>query len=132
MMLQTNILPVIVAAIAGWIIGAAWYSPFIFGKPWASLAKVKFDRGNMIKSALPGFISFLVIAYVLSLFMMFARVTTVPGGIVAGFFMWIGFVATTSLGSIIYERKPIKLYLLNNAYYLLALMVMGAIMSAWM
>jgi len=30
-----------------------------------------------------------------------------------------------------YERKPVKLYLLNNGYQLVSILAMGAILAVW-
>jgi hypothetical protein len=34
-------------------------------------------------------------------------------------------------GVVIYEKKSWKLWMLNNAYWLVSLLVMGAILSGW-
>lgn len=49
----------------------------------------------------------------------------------AGFWAWLGFVATIMLGMTLWEGKPFRLYLLNAGYQLLNLLVMGAILAAW-
>jgi Protein of unknown function (DUF1761) len=36
-----------------------------------------------------------------------------------------------TLGAITFEKRPLKLYLINNAYWLIALLIMGAILAIW-
>ena len=52
-------------------------------------------------------------------------------GAAVGFFNWLGFIATTTLGVMVYERRPFGLYLITNGWQLLALVVMGAILAVW-
>lgn len=128
--MAVNFLAVLVAAIVSMVIGAVWYSPLVFGKIWMKLSGVM-PKGGAVKSYLIGGISTLVTSYVLAHFIHFAEATTVVQGITAGFWLWLGFIATTTLSSVIWEGKPVKLYILNNAYSLVSLIVMGAILSVW-
>jgi len=34
-----------------------------------------------------------------------------------------------TLGSVTFEKRPLQLYLINNAYLLLALLLMGAVLA---
>ena len=45
--------------------------------------------------------------------------------------MWLGFIAPVTLGSVLWEMKSWKLWILNNAYYLVVLVVMGLIFTLW-
>jgi hypothetical protein len=35
------------------------------------------------------------------------------------------------LGSVTFEKRPLQLYMINNAYLLLALLLMGAVLAVW-
>ena len=59
------------------------------------------------------------------------KISGIIGGIEVGFSIWIGFIATVTLGPVIYERKSLKLWLMNNAYWLVSLLIMGAIFAVW-
>jgi hypothetical protein len=48
-----------------------------------------------------------------------------------GFFNWLGFVAVATLGSVTFGKRPLQLYMINNAYLLLALLLMGAVLAVW-
>lgn len=48
-----------------------------------------------------------------------------------GFWNWLGFVAPVTLGGVLWEGKPWKLWGLNNGYQLLSLLVMGVILALW-
>jgi hypothetical protein len=52
-------------------------------------------------------------------------------GAAVGFFNWLGFVAVATLGSVTFEKRPLKLYFINNGYLLLALLLMGTVLAVW-
>jgi len=56
---------------------------------------------------------------------------TLPFGAAAGFAAGLAWV-TTSLGVIyIFERRPLKLWLINGGYQTLQFTIIGAILGAW-
>tara|TARA_Y100000031_G_C8076217_1_gene317467 strand:- start:182 stop:601 length:420 start_codon:yes stop_codon:yes gene_type:complete len=132
-----NYWAILVSGVAAVVIGAVWYSPGVFGKAWMQL--VGFKKEDMKKAKqegmagkyLTGFIGALVMAFILAHFIGFAGASSAVGGAIAAFWLWLGFIATTTLGSVLWERKPLTLYFLNNAYNLLSLLVMGVILGAW-
>ena len=132
---EVNYLAVLVAAVASFLLGWLWYGP-LFGKPWMKL--MNFDKNSMksmklspVTAMILGFLTYLVIAYVLAGFISILNSATIVEGIKIAFWIWLGFIATTTLGSFLWEGKSIKLYLLNNTYNLLNLLVMSAILTAW-
>jgi hypothetical protein len=52
-------------------------------------------------------------------------------GIVVGFMNWLGFVAPVTLGTVLWEGKSWKLWLILNGYNLLFLCAAGVILAAW-
>ena len=77
------------------------------------------------------FVCLLVMAYVMSHFVDYAGATNLMGGLQLGFWLWLGFNATVLIGSTLWENKPFSLYLINTAHYLVAFLVMGAILAMW-
>ena len=132
---EVNYLAVLVAAVASFLLGWLWYGP-LFGKPWMKL--MNFDKNSMksmklspVTAMILGFLTYLVIAYVLAGFISILNSATIVEGIKIAFWIWLGFIATTTLGSFLWEGKSIKLYLLNNAYNLLNILVIAVILTAW-
>jgi hypothetical protein len=127
-------LATIVAAIAQFILGFLWYGP-LFGKPWRSLMGVSQQStsgGGMGMTTLVWtFIGSLVTAGVLRKLATMVGARTVGAGVGLGAWVWLGFIATVMLGSVLYEKRPVKLFILNNGYQLVSLVVMGAIVAAW-
>ena len=132
-----NYISVLVAAIASFVIGALWYSPMLFGKMWMKLSNVtdkemkKAKQKGMSKNFVFQFLASLVMAYVLAHFVQYTESSTISDGMLAGFWIWLGFIATVMIGMVLWEGKPWKLYFVKAGHELFALAVMGAILAVW-
>jgi len=134
MFAQVNIVAVVIAAVASMAIGAFWYSYAGFGKTWLKLiGKTEKDlepqKKELGKYYALTMVGALVLAYVLALFIDLAGSYDPTSGAVTGFWAWLGFVVTTTLGDHLFAGRPQKLYFLNNGYHLISMMVMGAIIG---
>ena len=128
-----HFLPLLIAAVARMAIGAAWYSPALFVKAWYRLSGVTEQqmKQGMAKALVVDFVGSLLMAFVLVHAIRYAGAVTPLQGMAVGFFNWLGFIAVATIGTVTYERRPFMLFLLNNGYLLLSLLVMGAILAVW-
>ena len=138
----TNFIAVLVAAVVGMVIGGLWYSPLLFAKQWmawsgktpADLEAAK--KKGMTLAYVLMFVGTFLMAYVLHHALVFAsaylNVSGAWAGMTAGFWNWLGFIAPVTLGTVLWDGKPWKLWMLNNVYYLLVLLIMGVILAVWM
>ena len=139
-MVPINYWAVLIAAVASMALGFLWYGP-LFGKIWMTLSGMTDETIALAKSKGMGkgyalsFLGSLVMSYVLAHAIVFAsaylQVSEVSAGLTAGFWNWIGFIAPVTLGTVLWDGKPWKLWFLNNAYQLTSLLVMGVILSLW-
>jgi len=128
-MYEVNTLGVIISAVAGMIIGALWYGP-LFGKVWVRLSNINpdtMDKSKMGLRYLGAFIGTLVMAYVLANVIEGFAVEELGDALEAGCTMWFGFIAPVTLGSVLWGGKSFKLWMLDNAHYLVVLLVMAGI-----
>ncbi len=86
--------------------------------------------GKMMPSMAGGFVAALVMAYVLAMFIKFAGAVTPVDGALVGFWAWLGFIAATSINTVLWEGKPVSLYLLNNGHEFVHFLIVGAILAA--
>jgi hypothetical protein len=140
--IPVNYWAVIVCGIVSMVLGSIWFGP-LFGKQWQHLmgwsnvdaAKKAEMMKGMQKSYLFAFIGALVMAYVLSHSIVFAStymdVSGVSAGLSSGFWMWLGFIAPVTLSSVLWEGKSWKLWILTSGYYLVQLLIFGAILASW-
>jgi hypothetical protein len=134
-----NWLAILVAAISTMVVGFLWYSPLLFAKPW--MREMGYDLNDkarmeeMKKSAGPAysgsFVASLVSAFVLALFLHWLKNYTLHFGLVVGFHVWLGFVATVQFTGALFMKQSMKLFAINTGYQLVCYLVMGAILAVW-
>src|SRR2546428_12606075 len=93
------------------------------------MSQQSMGREGMSKTMILTFIGSLVTAAVLSMLVGWMGAKTLGAGIAAGFWAWVGFVATVTLGGVLFAKMSWDLYILNNAYQLDSLAIMGAILA---
>ena len=128
---------VFVSALAYWALGALWYSPLLFARPFVALMRWTPEQLASVESQGEGaqivvaLLTSLVLAYVLAHFVKFTGAETVKSGALTGFWLWLGFVATSNLETVLFESRPVGLYLINNGYHLVGLLGMGSLLAVW-
>jgi hypothetical protein len=135
-----NYWALLVAAVIQIVLGFLWYGP-LFGKPWMKM--MGFTRESMEKAKAKGMttsyivmlVSTFIMTYVLAHAIVFGSEYTnmygATAGMTAAFWYWLGFVAPVTLGSVLWEGKSWKLWMLNAGYYLVALLISGGILAHW-
>ena|SRR3989344_3639104 len=130
-----NYVAVVVAAVASVVLGAIWYGP-LFGKVWMKAAgKTKSDidksKGDMPKMYAITIAGSLATAYVLAVFIGWAQVTTIALAVILAFLVWLGFVVTSSLGTVVWESRNQQSFLIDVSYSFVSLIIMAAIIVVW-
>ena len=131
---EINYLAVLCCAVLLWILGAAWYSPVLFAKKWMELIGVTREPGKrdgLLLGMTASFFGDLVMSFVLANVIVWAHITGFEEGAVLGVLMWIGFFAAPNLPQGLYERRPFKLFAINNGYWLVGLFIVGGILASW-
>ena len=136
MEVDINIWGVVWAAVSSMVVGSIWYSKGVFGPPWmklAGLSERQFKEMQQKDGWMPMatmFVLALIMAYVL------AHVTYLSAefftdasyhyaAVSSGFWMWLGFVVPTTLGTGLFSGTRKKLMALNLGNWLVTLLVMG-------
>jgi Protein of unknown function (DUF1761) len=128
-----NWLAFAIAVIARMVLGAVWYSPPLFVKPWlaaSGLSEAQMKAG-LPKALAADLVGTLIMAFVLVHAIRYAGAQSLGEGAAVGFLNWLGFIAVTTLSQTMHEHRPLKLWLIGNGYQLVALLIMGAILAAW-
>lgn len=133
-MLNVNWIAVIISAVVATAIGFAWYSPLFFATQWMKLSgltkeKVAANNKNMPLTYGIQIASSVVAAYVLSVFISYTGAVSIFEGAKIGLWVWLGFVATVMLSTVLYEGKSWTLYFINAGYQLVVFVVMGALLT---
>jgi Protein of unknown function (DUF1761) len=141
--IHINYWAVLVAGVVYFVIGSFWYSPVLFGKVWGKL--MGFDRlDKKAKEAMKkkmgqtftfSFLAGLLTTYCLAFSVLsgaaFYHVNGAVLGLQSGFWIWLGFIATTQLNKVLFQGAPFKLYLIDVGYYLVGLLAAGTILAVW-
>lgn len=130
---SVNHLAVFIAAIVYFILGAIWYSPYLFRnfqlkkEAWLPKRKGLEEAGGYIGE----FILDLIMAYVLALFIKEHPVDSIWDGIGKAIWVWVGFVFTTHLSATIWGHKSWSHFVVHAVFMLIGLILMGAIIAAY-
>jgi hypothetical protein len=129
---------VLVAAVANMVLGSLWFGPLL-GKAWMNAggwtkekmmeAKKKGMAVSYALMALGSVVMACTLAHVLVLTNVYFGTSGVSLGISVGFLSWIGFVAPVTMGVVLWENKTWTYWMITYMYYLVALVLMGAILA---
>ena len=126
---MSNYLAILVAAVAAFAWGAAYY--MTLSKQWlAALGKAEPSR-----SALPfvlSFVALIVMGWVLAGVMghLGAGQVTLKNGVISGLFVWVGFVLTTVVVNNAYAGRKWMLSAIDSVHWLGVLLIQGAVIGA--
>jgi uncharacterized protein DUF1761 len=134
--MKLNYPAVIVAAVIHFIIGGLWYG-LIFGNTfikitgWTPAQLEQIAAQSHWTQYLIAFLTSLTLVYILAHFVQYTGAKGAADGMQTAFWLWLGFVATTQLATVIFEQRKLGLYLLNVGYHLVAGLICGALLAVW-
>ena len=127
---------VVVATVATIAIGAAWYSPLLFAKPWmAAIGLRRGDIGDSGVSPTPGYIASVVFAagqaYLIGVLLNNLPVGGGAGALGVGAGLWFVTSGLANLRIKYFEDRPWSLYLIDEGNTLAAYLVMALLAAVW-
>ena len=132
--IKQNYLAIVVAAIACFIFEAAWYSLFLkswlngTGRTMQELVSTGVNPAFQYAVALvDGF----VIAFGISCLTQHTGEQTTGRGITVAAMLWFCFVLPVFCTEYVFEVRPWSLLGINAGFWLLGMILMGAIVGAW-
>jgi hypothetical protein len=131
---RQNYLAILIAAIANFLFEAGWYSYFLQG--W--LDGIGHTRewllGTGVNPAIQyctALVAAAVVATGISCVTQLTGPQTALRGIKVAAMLWFGFVLPPMATNYIFEVRPFSLWAINGGFWLLGMMVMGAIVGGW-
>ena len=133
-----SLLTILVATVGAWLFGALWYG--LLSKPWMAASGItqemlEADKAKpALQRASPFIISFVlefVMAYMLAVLLMHTAPDgfSFGGALMAAFFLWLGFIATTQTINHRYHFQTWSLTVIDCGHWLGVMLVMAAIMA---
>ncbi|HYC18673.1 MAG TPA: DUF1761 domain-containing protein [Pseudolabrys sp.] len=136
---HANMVSILVAAIAAWIFGGAYYTAL--SKPWLAAQGKTLEQCKAEQDAKSGmakgapfvvvFISEIIIAWVLYGILLHMNAFTVRAGIISAAFCWFGFVLTTIATNNAFGGRRVMLTVIDGVAWLGAFLIIGAIVGGW-
>jgi Protein of unknown function (DUF1761) len=132
-----NWLAVVVAAVVYFVLGAAWFAPAVFGRPW--MAAIGWDESrprpemNPVSYAGPG-IFYLIASAVTAIIAKATATDTLAEGVVLGLLVGVGYALTVTATDAVFDPnkpKPWNWFAISGAYHVVALVLAGMIIGAW-
>ena len=137
MEVEVNTWAVLAAAVSSFVVGMIWYAPTVFGEKWRVL--IKMDKSEMKKG--PGGQAWaLTVAGALLQAYILAHVTYLASqyfidrswmsvALTTAAWMWAGFQLSMLVTHDSFEKRPLKLTMLNAGNQLATLMAMGLVIG---
>ncbi len=131
--LHFNHLPIFVSAVFLWLLGAVWYSPLLFAKPWVEIVSRRMGEKpkGVVHGMIASFLGDLLLAFVLAHIIGWSGAGTIGWGVFIGVLMWIGFVAAPLYPQRIYEGRPPRYFAINAGYWLVGFVVVCTLLAVW-
>lgn len=135
-MLDSNdLLGIILAAIASFVIAWVWFSPVMFGKimmKHANCTEAEKKAGVSQK----GMWKYLVLEFVITLLIVVGltliNTLNFANIYLLAFLAWVGFMLPVQMSECIWNKQPWVIFLINTAYRLVSLMVMAVILAKFL
>ncbi len=133
-MSEVTFWPILAAGVASVLIGWVWYHPRVFGSAWMRMTNITPEMAERGKKRMPLYAFIALLASMLAAWAMnyvgiaFGIYDWIGATFELALWSWLGFVVPTMLGMVLWEQKPIKLYLINVFYWLVSFVVMAIIL----
>lgn len=125
-----NYIAILVAAVAAYLAGAIYYG--WLGKTWMKAARIDPAEAKMsLPLMVTGFLCELVMAWVMAGVIGHFGEVDIKTGLISGFLLWLGFIATTQMVNHRYQGFGWNLTLIDSAHWLIIALLMGGIIGAF-
>jgi len=130
---ELHFLPILVCALIVWLLGALWYSPVLFAKPWVAIVGRQMGEKpkGLAKGMIGSFIGDLLLAFVMLHFILWSGADSFGWGALIGFICWVGFVVGPLYPQSVYEGRPFTYFAINSGYWLVSLLAVGGLLGVW-
>ncbi|TND10591.1 MAG: Uncharacterized protein FD123_233 [Bacteroidetes bacterium] len=131
---HANWLAIFVATLVYFVVGALWYSPILFAKIWVSLLPSPPSEED--KKRMPMLMVFTLIGnfaavFAIAFFAWIMACGTVVPALKLGLFVSLCFCATVMGINMMYEKRPLKLMMINIGYHVVGICAAAVIVALW-
>ena len=132
---DVNILAVGAATVLAFALGALWYSPVLFARPWMAAHGFSDERIKELQTGTSpahaiSFACWLMMATVLALIAPHFG-DGIGAILLMGILLSLGFSATTGLTQNRFSGKPVSLWVIDSGYQIASIVIMSVVLGLW-
>jgi hypothetical protein len=130
---RQNYWAILVATIVSFGLAAVWYQTFMQAWLEGVSRTMEWFKSSGVPTWAPPLVAFVMAGLMATALSCVTQLTgrqTAARGARVGFLLWLGFVCTALATEYMYEVRP-RMFLLNAGYWLISMVVSGAIVGGW-
>ncbi len=129
-----NELAIVVSALLALAVGSIWYSPLLFGKLWQqaanlSDAELEFSHSLLTRSLIVGFLSNVVLMYVIASLLRVVEEARFSPVLLAVFL--IALFGASVASQVMWEKKSLMYFVIHVGYGILIVLVGTTVLTLW-
>ena len=127
-----NYAAILLIVLANTTLGMLWYSPTLFETMWMEGLGVKKNsnkKEKILKPLILSGCSSLIMGFSLNYLAILIHSNNSTDYIQLAFWIWLGFIATSSLNSVLWEKQNYNVYIINAGFWLVALIIDAGIIG---
>ena len=133
MITLTMIGAIAAATFVNMAIGMLWYSSWVCGGYWLQQVQAlptQFQpRKDRFATAMIGsVVTAVIMACIMACFINRLHITSLASAFHFGWMTWLGFVATTTIQTVLFSNWPHRLYIINSAFNLVTMIAMSMVL----
>jgi len=131
MEMEINYLAIVVAVVVAFVASTLWY--IVFGAERERLLGTEGDASERppVWMMLVELVRSFVVAYVLAVLFGLVGVAGFIGAVGLGLLMWVGFPVVLLVGSVIWDKVPLKLAAIHAGDWLVKILLVTMIVGLW-
>jgi hypothetical protein len=131
MEVEINYLAIVVAVVVAFVASTLWY--IVFGAERERLLGMEGDASERppVWMMLVELVRSFVVAYVLAVLFGLVGVAGFIGAVGLGLLMWVGFPVVLLVGSVIWDKVPLKLAAIHAGDWLVKILLVSIIVGLW-
>jgi hypothetical protein len=131
MEVEINYLAIVVAVVVAFVASTLWY--IVFGAERERLLGMEGDASERppVWMMLVELVRSFVVAYVLAVLFGLVGVAGFIGAVGLGLLMWVGFPVVLLVGSVIWDKVPLKLAAIHAGDWLVKILLVTIIVALW-
>ena len=133
-----NWLAVVACVVVSMVSGSLWYNPRTFFPVWWKVVGKEGEVPGMQNmgmtwtlTVLSSFVQAVAMSLMVTAMGSLAGGATLASGVLAGFMLWLGFIAPTYLVNKLFAGHGLKIWAIETGNHLVNFLLFGAILGGW-